>query len=138
MEITNFSECAAMITFYPYIDINRVNLPLETKLETADILHVLSWTERSSRIANLYLEKSIQIKNCFRIVEYVFPIYKLATRWVFFARDFYAPIKMDLVTSALINMLEFMSILSKQGCLDLEVYAVEKSQASMIHILHLD
>lgn len=111
--------------FQPYVNTKKVSNILEIKLETVDILQVLTWTRRSALPASLYVEKSIQLNDYFRVVEYVICNLQVSNSLgLFFARQLHAPIKMDLVSSGLINPSDFINILSGHGCTDQEISAV--------------
>lgn len=112
--------------FKPLINTNKLISLLEIELDTADIVQVLAWTQRSSSIANLYIEKSIELGDYSRVVEYVICNLQVSNSLgLFFARESNAPIKMDLVSSALINHSDFKKVLSKHGCTNEEISKAE-------------
>jgi hypothetical protein len=121
------SRACGVTYFKPFVNTNEISSPSEIQLETVDILQVLTWTQRSSLPANLYVEKSIELADYFRVVEYVICNLQISNSLgLFFARELHAPIKMDLVTSALINLTDFKNILSIQGCSHMEISEAEK------------
>jgi len=120
------SRLSGLAYFQPYVNTEKVTLLQKVKLETVDILQILTWAQRSSLPASLYIEKSLELNDHSRVVEYVICNLQVSNSLgLYVARELHAPIKMDLVSSGLINPSDFIKILLQDGCLDLEISRAE-------------
>lgn len=120
------SRLCGLDYFRPYVNAEKVTRLQEVKLETVDVLQVLTWTQRSALPASLYIEKSLDLNDHSRVVEYVICNLQVSNSLgLYAARELHAPIKMDLVSSGLINPSDFKKILLQDGCSALEISKAE-------------
>jgi len=121
------SKACGVGYFRPYISTKNSKLKPSLKLKTVDILQVLTWAGRSTRSAVQYLEKSLDFGDHGRIIEYVIFNFQVSNSLgLFFSRELRAPLKMDLVSSGLINCSDFCQVLIDDGCSSQEILEAQE------------
>jgi len=121
------SEIIGVDYFSPYADVNNHSLLSNKGLLAPDVLQVLTWSRRSASVAATYIEEALNFKQHSRVIEYVlFNLQVSNSLGLFFAREIHCPLKMDLVSSALINLSDFTELLKSSKCSSEEIIEVEK------------
>ena len=121
------SKISGIDYFQPYISLKNPKLKSDLVLKNPDIFQVLTWAERSAGAAASYLDKAYKSGDHIRIIEYVlFNLQASNSLGLFFSREIGAPLKMDLVSSGLINPSDFIQTLIEGGCSSSEISSAER------------